>query len=169
MTFNVFYKACIPSIAWIWLSLSPIDTSRSASTPAKAGRAGTGGTRDPTATPSRTGRGPRSEDVREPSRERTLKASLTPRSGGDCGKNQSINWSIRKKIQISNTFLNSSQVRQELQKIWGTTGKVKLHHFLFLYYYCFPRLSMTTHHANLLNTSLILQVGRHRSRRRAGG
>lgn len=144
--------------------LSLIGIHRSASTPARAGRAGTGGTRDPTATPSQTARGPRSEDGRGPSRERTSKASPTLRSGGRyC--NDAFVFLKKKPHPLFNTFVNPSQVRQELQKIWGTAGKVKLHRFLS-FFFC---SSTTTWRASLLNASLVLQAGRHRSRRRAGG
>lgn len=71
----------------------------------------------------------------------------------------------KKPHPLFNTFVNPSQVRQELQKIWGTAGKVKLHRFLS-FFFC---SSTTTWRASLLNVSLVLQAGRHRSRRRAGG
>lgn len=60
-------------------------------------------------------------------------------------KNQSIIWSVRikKRSTLFNTFVTSSQVRQELQKVWGTTRKVKLHHFL-LFIFPSPCSLMTT-------------------------
>lgn len=48
----------------------------------RVGRVGTGGTLDPTATPSQTERGPRNEDGLEPFHERISKASLMLKSGG---------------------------------------------------------------------------------------
>lgn len=56
----------------------------------RAGRAGTGGTLGPTATPPQTERGQRNEDGLGPFHEKISKASAMLRSGGDYNYNLSL-------------------------------------------------------------------------------
>lgn len=97
----------------------------------RVGRVGTGGTLDPIATPSQTERGPRNEGGLEPFHERTSKASLTLRSGGDddilCYYCMSLICQFLLILFLTSLLAGLLRVTKNLEDHWNG----KTHNFFF--------------------------------------